>query len=56
MILQEIIWALTSGRCCKSMTQALADRAAKVIGDISRLLEGVDETPQILENILQLER
>jgi hypothetical protein len=38
------------------MTQALADRAAKVTGVISRWLEGVEETPQLLENILQLER
>ena len=38
------------------MTQALAERAVEVTSDISHLLEGAKETPQLLENILQLER
>ena len=38
------------------MTQDLAERAAEVTGEISRLLEQAEETPQLLDNILQLER
>ena len=56
MILQEIIWSLTPGRCCKEMTQALAERAVEVTSNISHLLEGAEETPQLLDNIFQLEQ
>ena len=38
------------------MTQALAERAVEVTSDISHLLEGAKETPQLLDNISQLER
>jgi hypothetical protein len=38
------------------MTQALAERAVEVTSDISQLLEGAKETPQLLDGILQLER
>ncbi|KIM44038.1 hypothetical protein M413DRAFT_373739 [Hebeloma cylindrosporum] len=55
MILREIIGSLTPGRCCKKMTQALAERAVEVTSNISHSLEGVEETPQLLENIFQLE-
>ena len=56
MILQEIIWSLTPGRCCKKMTLALAEQAVEVTSNVSHMLEGAEETPQILDNILQLEQ
>ena len=45
-----------TGRCFKEMTQALAEQAVEVTSDISHLLEGAKETPQLLDNISQLER
>ena len=56
VILQEIIWSLTPDRCCKNMTQALAERAVEVTSNVSYLLEGAEETPQLLDNIFQLEQ
>jgi hypothetical protein len=38
------------------MTQALAERAVEVTSNISHLLEGAEETPQLLDNIFQLEQ
>ena len=38
------------------MTHALAERAVEVTSNISHLLEGAEETPQLLNNIFQLER
>jgi hypothetical protein len=37
------------------MTQALAEQAVEVTSNISRLLDGAEETPQLLDNISQLE-
>jgi len=37
------------------MTQALAERAVEVTSKISRLLDGAEETPQLINNISQLE-
>ena len=38
------------------MTQALAERAVEVTSNISHFLEGAEETPQLLDNIFQLEQ
>ena len=38
------------------MTQALAERAVEVTRNVSYLLEGAEETPQLLDNIFQLEQ
>ena len=58
MILQKIIRSLTPGRCYKKITRALAERAVEVTSNISDLLpaEGAEETPQLLDNIFQLEQ
>jgi hypothetical protein len=56
LILQEIIHSLTPGRHSKQMTQALAERAVEVTSQISRLLDGAEETPQLRYNMLQLEQ
>ena len=56
MILQEIIWSLTPARCYKEITHALAERAVEVTSNISHLVEGAEETPQLLDNIFRLEQ
>ena len=38
------------------MTQALTERAVEVTSNVSYLLEGVEETPQLLDNIFQIEQ
>ena len=38
------------------MTHALAERAVEVTSNISHLLEGAEETPQLIDNIFQLEQ
>ena len=38
------------------MTHALAERAVEVTSNISHLLDGAEETPQLLDNIFHLEQ
>ena len=38
------------------MTEALAERAVEVTSNISHLLKGAEETPQLLDNIFLLEQ
>ena len=40
----------------QKMTQALAERAVEVTSNFSYFLEGAEETPQLLDNIFQLEQ
>jgi len=56
LILQEIIQSLTPGRHCKQMTQALAEQAVEVTSQISSLVDGAEETPQLCHNMFQLEQ
>ena len=56
LILQEMIQSLTPDRHCKQMTQALAERAVEVTSHISSLVVRAEETPELRDNMFQLEQ
>lgn len=56
LVLLSIVWALTPNRYYEAMTQALAERAVDVTIKISKLVDGAEETIELLEKITQMKQ